>query len=82
MVGTTNVISKTGEDYAAIIVSYTSGAAVYCTNDTAVLYAPDTSGSVVFFVPSSGSWKIYMNGTLKSTVSITYEGQSVSRTIS
>lgn len=83
MVGITNVnAASVGEAYAAIIVTYTAGKVCYISNGSKNLYAHGTSGSEVFFVPESGTWRVYLEGTLKQNVSITYEGQSVSVSVS
>ena len=83
MVGITNVnAASVGEAYAAIIVSYTAGAVCYITDGTKNIYAHGTGGSEVFFVPNAGSWKIFLNGVQKRTVSISSEGQSVSVSVS
>lgn len=74
-----------GDVYAFIIVSYPAGSTCAASNGTKTLTAPDTSGSVVFDIPTPSStpeaWTVTAtNGvnTATQTVSITYNGQSVS----
>ena len=83
MVGKTNVCAAAaGEAYAALIITYTAGGTCYISDGTKTLYAKGTSGKEVFFVPNAGTWSIYLNGTRKRQVSITYEGQSLAYSIS
>ena len=74
-----------GDVYAFIICTYPAGSTCTASNGTKTLTAPDTSGSVVFDIPTPSStpesWTVTAtNGvnTATETVSITYDGQSVS----
>ena len=74
-----------GDVYAFIICTYPAGSTCTASNGTRTLTAPDTSGSVVFDIPTPSStpesWTVTAtNGvnTATQTVSITYDGQSVS----
>lgn len=73
------------DTYAFIIVTYPAGSTCTASNGTTTLTAPDTSGSVVFDIPTPSStpesWTVTStNGvnTATETVSITYDGQSES----
>ena len=74
-----------GDVYAFIICTYPAGSTCTASNGTKTLTAPDTSGSVVFDIPTPSStpesWTVTAtNGvnTAAETVIITYDGQSVS----
>lgn len=47
-----------GNGIARIFTTYPSGSTCTCTQGTTVLYAPNTSGMVVFDVPSLGNWTV------------------------
>lgn len=73
------------DTYAFIVVTYPAGSTCTASNGTKTLTAPDTSGSAVFDIPTPSStpeaWTVTAtNGgnTATQTVSITYDGQSVS----
>ena len=56
--------SITNNSFAAIAVSYPSGSTCTCTCGSTVITAPNTTGLVVFKIPSSGTWQIKStNGT-------------------
>ena len=73
------------DTYAFIIVTYPAGSTCTASNGTRTLTAPDTSGSVVFDIPTPSStpesWTVTSTdgvNTATETVSITYDGQSTS----
>ncbi len=69
---------------ALITTTWPEGSTCSCTDGTSTLYAPDTSGSYVFNVPSTGTWTVSCtNGdkTASKSVSITAEGQTESVTL-
>lgn len=73
------------DTYAFIIVTYPAGSTCTASNGTKTLTAPDTSGSVVFDIPTPSStpesWTVTATdgvNMVTETVSITYDGQSVS----
>lgn len=73
------------DTYAFIIVTYPAGSTCTASNGTKTLTAPDTSGSVVFDIPTPSStpesWTVTATdgvNTATETVSITYDGQSES----
>ena len=77
--------SGSGDVYAFIVCTYPAGSTCTASNGTKTLTTPDTSGSVVFDIPTPSStpesWTVTAtNGgnTATETVSITYDGQSVS----
>lgn len=66
--------------FAIIAVTYPAGSVCTCTNGTRTLNAKDTSGKMLFNVPSAGTWVVSCtNGTktASKSVSITAEGQAV-----
>ena len=74
-----------GDVYAFLIVSYPAGSTCTASNGTKTLTAPDTSGSVVFDIPTPSStpesWTVSCtDGTHTATASvvISTEGQSES----
>ena len=74
----------TGKPYAAIGVTYPSGSTVTCTNGSKTLTAKDTSGKVIFIIPSAGTWTVTAVKGSESTskaVSITAEGQVATVTL-
>ena len=77
--------SGSGDVYAFIVVSYPAGSTCTASNGTTTLTAPDTSGSVVFDIPTPSStpesWTVTSTdgvNTATETVRITYDGQSTS----
>lgn len=74
-----------GDVFAFIVCTYPSGSTCTATNGTITLTAPDTSGSVVFDIPTPAStpetWTVACTdgtNTASTTVSISTDGQSVS----
>ena len=78
--GRVNIGSGGGKLFAIIAVTYPAGSTCTCTNGTKTLTTKDTSGKVLFNVPSAGTWVVSCtNGdkTASKSVSITAEGQTV-----
>ena len=76
--GRVNIGSGGGKLFAIIAVTYPAGSVCTCTNGARTLNAKDTSGKVLFNVPSAGTWVVSCtNGTktASKSVSITAEGQ-------
>jgi len=69
MIGRTNAGGALAKAFAAIAAAYPAGSACTCTNGTKTLKAKDTSGQVLFLIPSAGRW----------TVSYRADGKSDSR---
>ena len=68
----------TSKAYAAIGVTYPAGSTCTCTNGSKTLTAKNTSGRVLFIIPSSGTWVVKAVSGSKITsksVAITAEGQ-------
>lgn len=89
MTGRTNSIigrgGKGGSGFAAICVTYPAGWTCTCTKGDTVLRATDTSGKVVFAVPSAGTWTVGItNGDEgnSTVVGITTANQTQNVTIS
>lgn len=64
--------------YAVIGVTYPTGSTCTCTDGVKTLTAKDTTGKVLFVIPSAGTWTVKAVSGSKSTsktVSITAEGQ-------
>ena len=79
--GRVNIGSGGGKLFAIIAVTYPAGSTCTCTNGTKTLTTKDTSGKVLFNVPSAGTWVVSCtNGTktASKSVSITAEGQAES----
>lgn len=59
MVGKTNACGGSSADvFAFIRGTYPEGSVCTCSNGSVTLTAPDTSGTAVFKVPTSGTWEI------------------------
>ena len=75
-----------GEKLRSVIaVTYPEGSVCTCSNGTKILKAKDTSGKALFNVPSAGTWTVSCTDgtdTASKAVSITYEGQVESVTLS
>ena len=74
-----------GVGYAAICATYPAGWVCTCSDGTTTLKATDTTGKIVFAVPSAGTWTVTAtDGTQTSTktVSITTANQSETVTVS
>lgn len=74
-----------GKLFAAIGVTYPAGSTLTCTNGTKTLTAKTTSGQWVFAIPEAGTWTVTATdgtSTKSQSVSITYEGQIESVTLS
>lgn len=77
--GRVNIGSGGGKLFAIIAVTYPAGSVCTCTNGARTLKAKDTSGKVLFNVPSAGTWVVSCtNGTktASKSVSITAERQA------
>lgn len=78
------VLSGEAAPYAAIGVTYPSGATCTCTNGSKTLTAKDTTGKALFVIPSAGTWTVKAVKGSKSkskTVSITAKGQVATVTL-
>lgn len=78
------VLSGEAAPYAAIGVTYPSGATCTCTNGSKTLTAKDTTGKALFVIPSAGTWTVKAVKGSKSkskAVSITAEGQVATVTL-
>lgn len=76
MIGGTNVGGGGGDSVSKInsyiAVTYPAGSACTCSNGTKTLRAKNTSGVVVFSIPSAGDWTVNStNGTLSRSHTIT-----------
>ena len=77
--GRVNIGSGGGKLFAIIAVTYPAGSVCTCTNGTRILKAKDTSGKVLFNVPSTGTWTVSCTNGTESTgnsVTITSETQA------
>lgn len=63
--------------YAGIRASYSVGNVCTCSDGVTTLIAPDTSGSVLFKIPNSGTWTV-SDGSKSESVSITHTAQLAS----
>lgn len=69
---------SSGKLFAVIAVTYPEGSICTCSNGTTTLTAKDTSGKVLFNVPSVGTWTVSCTDgseTASEPVSITTAGQ-------
>lgn len=53
-----NMVGSGGGGIAKIFATYPSGSTCTCTQGGTVLYAPNTSGMVVFSLPVTGNWTV------------------------
>lgn len=76
--------SLAGAFFAIIAVTYPAGSICTCTGGSIVLTAPDTTGSVIFKVPSKGAWEIKStngNQTAIKNIEIPANGEKFHTTV-